>query len=46
MGAGVGEGGEGGNGATGDGAEARSGYVWVEVAVPEVVDGAACTAHD
>lgn len=37
---------EGGDSAAGDGAQARARDVWVEIAVPEVVDGAACAAHD
>ena len=44
--AGESEGGEGGDGAAGDGAEAGAADVGVEVAVPEVVDGAAGAAHD
>ena len=37
---------EGGDGAPGDGAETGACDLRVEVAVPEVVDGAACAAHD
>lgn len=40
------EGGAGRHGAAGDGAEPRPRHVRVEVAVPQVVDGAAGAAHD
>lgn len=40
------DGGAGREGAAGEGAEAGAGDVGVEVAVPEVVDGAAGGAHD
>lgn len=46
LGAGEDEGGAGGHGAAGDGPEARPRHVRVEVAVPQVVDGAARAAHD
>ena len=34
------------DGAAGDGTEACASDVWVQVAIPEVVDSAACTAHN
>lgn len=29
-----------------DGPKSSSPYVWIEITIPEVVDGAACSTHD